>query len=53
MVNIKEDLAMTYGSGDYTYKVDKDWGKLPDGYEFNQVAGVAAVSYTHLRAHET
>ena len=41
MVNIKEDLAMTYGSGDYTYKVDKDWGKLPDGYEFNQVAGVA------------
>ena len=32
---------MTYGRGDYTYKVDKDWGKLPDGYEFNQVAGVA------------
>ena len=32
---------MTYGSGDYTYKIDQEWGKLPDGYEFNQVAGVA------------
>ena len=32
---------MPYGSGDYTYEVDQDWGRLPEGYEFNQVAGVA------------
>ena len=32
---------MTYGSGDYTYELDEGWGKLPDGYEFNQAAGVA------------
>ncbi len=32
---------MTYGSGDYTYELAENWGALPDGYEFNQVAGVA------------
>ena len=32
---------MTFGSGDYTYEVDKNWGQLPEGHEFNQVAGVA------------
>ena len=31
---------MTFGSGDYTYELDEGWGKLPDGHEFNQVAGV-------------
>jgi len=35
---------MTYGSGDYTYELDEGWGKLPDGYEFNQAAGVAVDS---------
>ena len=32
---------MQYGSGEYIYEIDRDWGKLPEGYEFNQVAGVA------------
>ena len=32
---------MAYGSGDYTYELAEDWGRLPEGYEFNQVAGVA------------
>ncbi|MCH8064186.1 MAG: hypothetical protein IH861_16990 [Chloroflexi bacterium] len=32
---------MTYGSGAYTYELAEGWGKLPEGYEFNQVAGVA------------
>ena len=32
---------MVYGSGDYTYELAEDWGTLPEGYEFNQVAGVA------------
>ena len=32
---------MAYGSGEYTYELDEGWGKLPDGYEFHQVAGIA------------
>ena len=32
---------MQYGSGDYIYELDEGWGKLPEGYEFHQVAGVA------------
>ena len=32
---------MPYGSGAYTYELDDGWGKLPAGYEFHQVAGVA------------
>ncbi len=32
---------MTYGSGDFIYELDEGWGKLPEGYEFHQVAGVA------------
>ncbi len=32
---------MTYGSGDYQYELVEDWGDLPDGYEWHQVAGVA------------
>ncbi|MDP6800230.1 MAG: peptidyl-alpha-hydroxyglycine alpha-amidating lyase family protein [SAR202 cluster bacterium] len=32
---------MQYGDGDYRYELDEGWGKLPEGYEFHQVAGVA------------
>ncbi|MCH8827850.1 MAG: hypothetical protein IIB16_12895, partial [Chloroflexi bacterium] len=32
---------MAFGSGDYVYELDRGWGKLPDGMEFKQVAGVA------------
>ena len=32
---------MSYTIGDRKYALDVDWGKLPDGYEYNQVAGVA------------
>ena len=32
---------MTFGSGDYTFELDENWGRLPEGYEFFQVAGVA------------
>jgi hypothetical protein len=30
-----------FGSGDYQYELAEGWGKLPEGYEFNQVAGIA------------
>ena len=32
---------MSFGSGDYVFELDEGWGKLPEGHEFNQVAGVA------------
>ena len=28
------------GTGDFTYKLVEGWGKLPEGWEFKQVAGV-------------
>ena len=35
---------MTYGGGDHTYELAEGWGKLPEGHEFHQVAGVAVDS---------
>jgi DNA-binding beta-propeller fold protein YncE len=35
------DMSVTVGSGDYTYRVDTDWAKLPDGWAFRDVAAVA------------
>ena len=32
---------MNYTIGDRKYALDADWGRLPDGYEYSQVAGVA------------
>lgn len=32
------------GSGKFTYKVIENWGKLPEGWAFTQVAGVAVDS---------
>jgi DNA-binding beta-propeller fold protein YncE len=29
------------GAGDYTYRVEEGWGKLPDGWAFGDVAAVA------------
>ena len=32
---------MPFGSGDFTYEVQEGWAKLPEGYEFREVAAVA------------
>ena len=34
-------MPVTVGSGAYTYELVEGWGKLPEGWEFKQVAGVA------------
>ena len=34
-------MPITVGSGKYMYEVVEGWGKLPEGWEFKQVAGVA------------
>ena len=34
-------MTTILGSGEYTYEVDMDWAKLPDGWTFTDVAAVA------------
>ena len=42
---------MAYGSGDYQFELVADWGGLPDGYEWHQVAGVAVDSNDNVFAY--
>ncbi|NQV59592.1 MAG: hypothetical protein HQ502_07985 [Alphaproteobacteria bacterium] len=37
-------MSLILGDGDYRYRVVEDWAKLPDGWEFRDVAGVAVDS---------
>lgn len=34
-------MAVTIGEGQYKYRVDLDWAKIPEGWELNDVASVA------------
>ena len=38
-------MTKTVGSGEFTYEVEEDWAKLPDGWEMN-TAAVAGDSMT-------
>jgi len=37
-------MSVILGEGDHQYRVNKDWGKLPDGWELLDVAAVAVDS---------
>jgi len=37
-------MSLILGDGDYRYRVAEGWAKLPDGWEFRDVAGVAVDS---------
>ncbi|MDA1098728.1 MAG: peptidyl-alpha-hydroxyglycine alpha-amidating lyase family protein [Proteobacteria bacterium] len=37
-------MPVILGEGDYRYRVVEDWAKLPDGWDFRDVAGVAVDS---------
>ena len=37
-------MTLTLGSGEYQYHVNENWAKLPAGWEFRDVAGVAVDS---------
>ena len=37
-------MTLTLGSGEYQYHVNENWAKLPDGWEFRDVAGVGVDS---------
>ena len=41
MASVLEKTTSVLGSGEYTYSVDADWAKLPDGWAFKDVAAVA------------
>ncbi len=36
------------GSGKYTYEVDKDWGKLPDGWSYREAVGAAVDAHDNV-----
>ena len=42
------DKQMILGSGKHRYRVLEDWAKLPDGWEFKDVAAVAVDSKDHV-----
>ena len=37
-------MATIVGSGDYRYEVIENWGKLPDGWHYGEVAAVGVDS---------
>ena len=37
-------MSVILGSGDFRYRVVEDWAKLPDGWEFRDVAAVGVDS---------
>src|SRR5260221_13093210 len=37
-------MATVHGSGDYKYEIVEGWGKLPDGWLYGEVAGIAVDS---------
>jgi DNA-binding beta-propeller fold protein YncE len=43
-------MPETVGTGRFTYKVAEGWGKLPEGWKFTQVAGVAVDSQDRVYA---
>src|SRR6185503_920824 len=36
----EDPMSVTVGSGDYTYRVEEQWAKLPTGWEFGDVGAV-------------
>jgi DNA-binding beta-propeller fold protein YncE len=43
-------MTGTIGSGDFAYKAEHGWGKLPDGYEFGDVAAVGVDRWDNVYA---
>ncbi len=37
-------MSAIVGSGDFRYRIVDDWAKLPDGWQFGDVAGVGVVA---------
>ena len=39
---------MIVGNGDYRYRVNADWAKLPEGWSFKEVGGVGVDSHDNV-----
>src|SRR5437868_10353085 len=39
---------MIVGSGDYRYRVNADWAKLPDGWSFKEVGGIGVDNHDNV-----
>src|SRR6516165_5443165 len=44
----RRNVAMIVGSGDYRYRVNADWARLPDGWSFKEVGGVGVDSHDNV-----
>src|SRR6202040_219381 len=44
----EEGLSMIVGSGNFKYRVNADWAKLPDGWSFKEVGGVGVDSHDNV-----
>ena len=44
-------MTKTVGSGEFTYEIEEDWAKLPDGWEMN-TAAVAGDSHDRIYAFD-
>jgi hypothetical protein len=44
----RRNASMIVGSGDYRYRVNADWAKLPDGWSFKEVGGVGVDSHDNV-----
>src|SRR5246127_1393030 len=45
---MRRSASMIVGSGDYRYRVNADWAKLPDGWSFKEVGGVGVDSHDNV-----
>ena len=39
-IGMEASVSVIVGSGDYTYRVEEDWARLPTGWEFGDVGAV-------------
>ena len=40
---------MIVGNGDYRYRVNAEWAKLPEGWSFKEVGGVGVDSHDNVQ----
>jgi hypothetical protein len=43
-------MTVTIGTGNFTYRVEEGWGKLPEGWEFGDVAAVGVDRHDNVYA---
>src|SRR5205085_12614063 len=44
----EKEWSMIVGDGDYRYRVNADWAKLPDGWSFKEVGGIGVDNHDNV-----